>query len=175
MEQYFLNKNQVFVSLEKNRNFNIYTFILGISLFALCLPACDSRVHTRGNFLDPEKLVEIRPGEISRNEVKEILGSPSSVIPFSDDTWYYISQRTETLAFFQPEVMKRQVVVISFNKEGKVTNVETLGIEEGQNITPVARKTMTHGNELTVLEQLVGNLNRFSANSKRQNQNSEEQ
>ena len=149
--------------MQKSRIYNCYIFLFGVSLLTFCLTACDSRVHTRGNFLDPDKLVDIRPGEISRNEVLEILGSPSSIVPFSNDTWYYISQRTETLAFFEPEIKKRQVVVISFDKVGKVTNIEILGLEKGQNITPVARKTITHGNKLTVLEQLVGNLNRFNS------------
>lgn len=141
---------------------NSFTLFLGVSIFALCISACDSRVHTRGNFLDPEKIVDIRPGEISREEVMEILGSPSTVTPFNSDTWYYIAQRTETFSFFEPKLIKRQVFVVSFDKEGKVATVDTLGLEQGQKIVPVARKTLTHGNKLTFFEQMIGNLNRFN-------------
>ena len=151
--------------MRKSRFFNFFILLNGLSFLAFCLSSCDSRIHTRGNFLDPEKLVDIRPGEINRNEVLEILGSPSSVMPFSSDTWYYISQRTETFAFFEPKVMNRQVIVISFDEGGKVTNIENLGIEQGRIINPVERKTLTHGNKMTVLEQLVGNLNRFNSKS----------
>ena len=138
-----------------------YTLIFGAVLLVQCLSACGNRVQTRGGFLDPEKLTNIRPGEVSRDEVMEILGSPSSVTLFSGNTWYYISQRTETFAFFEPEVKKRQVVVISFDKKDMVFSVDTLGLDQGQKIIPVERKTVTHGNKLTVIEQLVGNLNRF--------------
>ncbi len=134
----------------------------------LRLSACESRLNTRGNLLDPERIADIQPGELSRDEVAEILGSPSSITPFGSDTWYYISQRTETFAFFSPEVIERQIVVISFNKDGKVAKVDTLGLEQGQSIDPIDRKTPTHGNKLTVIEQLVGNLGRFKKKKTRQ-------
>ncbi len=158
----------------RSQFFNSFIFLSRLCFLAFCLSSCDSSVHTRGNFLDPEKLADIRPGEISRNEVREILGSPSSIMPFSGDTWYYISQRTETLAFFKPEVMKRQVIVISFGEGGKVTSVDTLGLGQGQDIIPVPRKTLTHGNKMTVLEQLVGNLNRFNAKNQRKSEEEED-
>ena len=154
--------------VNKRRIFKICHLFLGVSLLALSLSACESRKNTRGNLLDPERVVEIRPGEQSREEVAEILGSPSSVTPFGSDTWYYISQRIETFAFFEPKVMERQIVVVSFDKKGIVSKIDTLGLEKGQKIIPVARKTPTHGNEMTVLEQMIGNLGRFKkANTKK--------
>ena len=134
---------------------------------ALVLSGCASRLDTRGNLLDPEKVLEIQPGELTREEVVEILGSPSSITAFGSDTWYYIAQRTKTFAFFAPKVTERQVLVVKFAKDGKVTAVETVGLNRGQEIDPVERKTPTHGNKMTVLEQIVGNLGRFkNKNSK---------
>lgn len=147
--------------MSKSRFFHLFSLCLGVGVVAVSLSACESRVHTRGNLLDPERVVDVRPGELTRDEVADILGSPSSITPFSSDTWYYISQRTETFAFFAPKVMERQIVVVSFDKKGKVVKVDTVGLEQGQKIIPVARKTPTHGNKLTVLEQLIGNLGRF--------------
>jgi len=145
----------------KRRIFKLSTLFLGASLLALSLSACESRKYNRGNLLDPERVEDIRSGELNRDEVVEILGSPSSITPFGSDTWYYISQRTESYAFFTPKVLERQIVVVSFDKKGKVTKVDTVGLEQGREIIPVARKTPTHGNKLTVLEQLIGNLGRF--------------
>ncbi|NQV84840.1 MAG: outer membrane protein assembly factor BamE [Rhodospirillales bacterium] len=147
--------------LKKRRIFNYCPLFLCVVVLALSLSACESRKSTRGNLVDPERVVEIRPGEQSREEVAEILGSPSSVTPFGSDTWYYISQRIETFAFFAPKVLERQIVVVSFDKKGKVAKIDTQGMEKGQAIIPVSRATPTHGNKLTVLEQLVGNLGRF--------------
>ena len=131
---------------------------------AVTVSACSSRLDTRGNFLDPERVEEIKPGEQSREEVAEILGSPSSVTTFGDDTWYYIAKQTETFSFFSPKVTERQILVIKFSKDGKVTKVEKVGLEQAREINQVERKTPTHGNKMTVLEQLVGNLGRFRKN-----------
>lgn len=160
--------------MNKRRIFRLSTLFLGASLLALSLSACESRKNTRGNFPDPERVIEIRPGEQSREEVAEILGSPSSVTPFGSDTWYYISQRIETFAFFAPKVMERQIVVVSFDKKGVVSKIDTLGLEKARAIIPVSRKTPTHGNTMTILEQLVGNLGRFK-NSNKKSADSEEQ
>lgn len=158
--------------MRNDRFFNCNRLFLypGIGVLTLVmtlgLTACESQKHTRGNLLDPDRIVDIKPGELSRDEVAEILGSPSSVTPFSSNTWYYISQQTETFAFFEPEVMERQIVAISFDKKGMVTKVDTVGLNKGMKIIPVARTTPTHGNKMTVLEQIVGNLGRFKNTNK---------
>lgn len=137
------------------------SWVIVLCAVALGLSGCASRLDTRGNLLDPEKVSEIQPGELTREEVMEILGSPSSITAFGSDTWYYIAQRTETFAFFAPKVTERQVLVVKFAKDGRVTEVKTVGLDRAQEIHPVERKTPTHGNKMTVLEQIVGNLGRF--------------
>lgn len=128
---------------------------------AVAVSGCASRLDTRGNLPDPDRVKEIKPGEQSRDEVEEILGSPSAVTAFGSDTWYYISKQTETFAFFKPKVTERQIVVVKFDKDGKVSKIEKVGLEEGKKVIPVERTTPTHGNKMTVLEQLIGNLGRF--------------
>ena len=150
------------------------SFILAAGVVVLALSACESRLDTRGNLLDPELVVEITPGEQNRDEVVAILGSPSSITPFGSDTWYYISQRTETFAFLAPKVTERKILVVKFDKDGKVAKVDTVGLEAGQVINPIQRKTMTHGNKMTVIEQLVGNLGRFKEASQKRNREKEE-
>ena len=150
------------------------SFILAAGVVVLALSACESRLDTRGNLLDPELVVEITPGEQNRDEVAAILGSPSSITPFGSDTWYYISQRTETFAFLAPKVTERKILVVKFDKDGKVAKVNTVGLEAGQVINPIQRKTMTHGNKMTIIEQMVGNLGRFKKANKRANRKKEE-
>ncbi|NQU58169.1 MAG: outer membrane protein assembly factor BamE [Rhodospirillales bacterium] len=126
------------------------------------LSACTPKIDVRGNLPDPERLSEIAPGEQSREEIQEILGTPSSIAVFDQETWLYVSQRTETLAFFEPEVKERKVVILKFDKDGIVSAVETLSAENGKRIEPIDRKTPTAGNEFTLIDQLFGNLGRFN-------------
>ena len=128
----------------------------------LAVSACTSRIATHGNLPDPERLAEVKPGEMAKDEVAEILGSPSSKSMFGEETWYYISERKETTAFFKPELTERKVLIVRFDKEGYVSALETLGAEDGREIDPVERKTPTAGNEITILQQLLGNFGKYT-------------
>ena len=126
------------------------------------LVACAPRLDTRGNLPDPDQLTKIMPGQLTRMQVAEILGSPSNISTFDQETWFYVSQRTETMAFFEPDVKTRQVVILRFDKGGKLADVKTIGLEEGRNILPVERETPTSGNEMGIIEQIIGNLGKFN-------------
>ena len=141
----------------------------GVVVVATCvsLGACDiHRVTTRGNLPDPAKVKELKPGKVGKDDILDALGSPSSINVFGNETWYYISEKTETVAFFEPKVLTRQVLIVEFDKAGKLTQIVSLGLNAGREITEVERVTPTFGQELTVLDQLLGNFRRFSGNKK---------
>ncbi|MEO1613736.1 MAG: outer membrane protein assembly factor BamE, partial [Pseudomonadota bacterium] len=46
---------------------------------------------------------------------------------------------------------------------GRVTNVARYGIEDGQVIDLITRTTPTYGREITILQQLFGNIGRVGA------------
>ncbi len=142
------------------------TSILSIVARALVIGvvSCAPITNQHGNPPDEEALSRIGPG-VSRSEVADILGSPSSVATFGEqtgeETWYYIATRTETVAFYEPTVLDQRVVAIAFDEAGVVTSVRRYGLDDARNIEPVERSTATGGRKLTILQQLVGNLGRF--------------
>ncbi|MGH6933416.1 MAG: outer membrane protein assembly factor BamE [Dongiaceae bacterium] len=125
------------------------------------LGACATRVDTRGNLPDPDDVLAVHPGAQDKQQVAEILGTPSTLGTFDDKIWYYVSKRTETVAFFQPKVTDQQVVVITFDDLDMVEDVKLYGLEDALAIQPVARETPTYGQELTIIQQLLGNVGRF--------------
>ena len=80
---------------------------------------------------------------------------------FGEETWYYISERKETTAFFAPDLAERKVLIVRFDDEGYVSALETLNAEDGRAVEPVDRETPTAGNEITILQQLLGNLGKY--------------
>jgi len=136
--------------------------IAGTIGVVVAVSACAPRIELRGNLLDPERLSEISPGKQSRDEVAEILGTPSSIAMFDNEAWYYVSQRTETVAFFKPEIKERNVVVLHFDKKGIVSDIRKLGVKDGQDVVPVERTTPTSGSTVGLWDQLFGNLGRFN-------------
>ena len=129
------------------------------------LGACSPRVSTRGNLPTADQLSQIQPGVSDKASVTRVLGSPSSIASFDDATWYYISQRSEELAFFKPEARDPEVVSVTFDKDGIVKDVQKQSSKSPREIEPVARTTPAPGKELSLLEQLIGNFGKFNTNS----------
>jgi len=141
---------------------------LGAAVAALALAtglaACDPDVYTRGNLPPPSALNSIEVGQSSQAQVASALGTPSTTSMFdSEETWFYIGARTQQFAVWPPEELARQVVAITFDQRGIVDSVRLLDKDDGTELAVVDRKTPTAGQELTILQQLLGNLGRFNA------------
>ncbi len=140
------------------------TALIGAVLLpGLAASGCAPVVATRGNLTDPERVAELQPGQSRRDDVAAVLGTPTSVGTFDRNVWYYIGQKTEKTAFFQPEVSERRVLIVRFDDAGTVREIKKLDQTNGQNIEMVDRTTPTAGREMTFLEQMLGNVGRFSA------------
>ena len=134
--------------------------ILGVcALFA----GCARPPVVSGNQLDDARLEQIQPGQHTRDDVYDILGSPSHRSAFRGNHWYYVSRTSEQTAFFQPEVIDQRLVVVSFDPDGMVQEVRMVTMDDTQEVTPVARETPTAGDDVTIMKQLFGNLGRFDS------------
>ena len=138
-----------------------YLFIALVFLSASCSPI----VENRGYVFDEKLLDQIKVNETISNDVMDILGSPSTTSAIDASTWYYIYSKAETVAFYNPTVTDRRVLAVSFDDDDKVNNLKYYGLEEGKIISYVDRTTPTRGRQLTVLQQLFGNLGRLGAGS----------
>jgi outer membrane protein assembly factor BamE (lipoprotein component of BamABCDE complex) len=136
--------------------------LITLATLGLTVAACTPTVRTHGHRLDPDGLAQIQPGRTSRDQVAQLLGSPSSLSTFDDSAWYYVSQRTEQRSFYQENVVEQKVVTITFDQAGRVASVDELGLKEARAVAPVERTTPTAGNDLSVFEQFVGNIGRFN-------------
>jgi outer membrane protein assembly factor BamE (lipoprotein component of BamABCDE complex) len=147
------------------RNFTGLAKVLAGGLFIALATGCAPTVDVRGHMPTAEQLDRLAPGLQSRNDVIEILGSPSMVATFGDEVWYYVGEKTERIAFLEPEVLERTIIAVKFDQNGRMTAIDRLGLKEGKEIEPVDRVTPTAGKELTLLEQLLGNMGRFNTSS----------
>ena len=104
-------------------------------------------------------------GKVSFVESQRAFREPCcdvDIATFDQDTWYYITQKTQNFAFFKPEIIDQQVLVVNFDDRDMVSGVNHYTIEDGLIVDPVSRKTPTVGKELTILQQLFGNVGRFA-------------
>ena len=137
-------------------------FLLCAAAVALGAPlgACVPITQFQGFQAVDAKPTDIKAGVDTRATVSAKLGSPSQVSTFDKDVWFYMSAKSEKYAFYRPRTTQREITAIRFDKEQKVAEVKTLNLKDGFQIAYDKRETPTRGRELTVLEQLLGNVGR---------------
>lgn len=137
------------------------TLLAAISL-TLVAGACAPIVATQGFQVIDQKPEDIVVGTDTRETVLTKLGSPSISSTFEpENVWYYLTQSTARYTYNRPKVTQRTVTEITFNEAtGAVSNVRTLGLDDGEKIAMNQRETPTRGRSLTILEQLLGNVGR---------------
>jgi len=110
---------------------------------------------------------DIKVGEDTKASVTERLGSPSVVATFDPNTWFYMTQVSDQVAFRKPIVRRRDIVAVKFAKEDqKVEAVNTYSLKDGRIISINGARTPTRGRELSVLEQILGNVGRSTLSPK---------
>nr|MEA2797136.1 hypothetical protein [Phenylobacterium sp.] len=106
---------------------------------------------------------DVKVGTDTKSTVRSRLGSPSATGTFDPNTWFYMNQMKSRVAFKRPEVISRNVVAITFNKDSEaVESVNTYTLKDGKVVAFNGRETPTRGRELTILEQILGNVGRGS-------------
>lgn len=137
-----------------------YALVLG-TVFMGVLGGCAPVVDQRGHVVEKGTYEKLQAGQSTKDDVLTLLGSPSTVATFDNETWYYISQRAETVAFREPQVRAQQVVAISFESTGTVKAINNYSLKDGKAVAMVDRKTPTAGKELGYIDQFFGNLGKF--------------
>lgn len=134
--------------------------ILALTL-AVALGGCSARVSNNGNMVSDERLQALRVGQTSEGDVLRDLGTPTAVATFDRNTWYYVGQVTSRLGPFRPEALERRVVTLRFDDAGVLAGVDTKSLADGNEVAVSDRATPTPGTEMTLIQQIFGNVGRF--------------
>ena len=118
--------------------------------------------QVRGNIIDPEALKELVPGTSSRADAVSLIGSPTTKAPFDDNSWIYIGEVTKPVIGGTQQVLDQQVVVLNFDDKGVLKNVTKKSHDDSLPVNVVARTTPSPGSNPTFLQQLLGNVGRYS-------------
>lgn len=136
-----------------------------ILLVLLACAAC-SVVQTprtqRGNRIDADQLKELVVGTSTKADVSSLLGSPTARATFDDNQWLYISETTDVRIGRTPGVLEQNVVAMTFDDGGVLRGIKRLGQDDGKDIAVSSRATPSPGSEASFLQQLLGNIGKFS-------------
>ena len=123
--------------------------------------ACAPIVSHRGYFADPRKTDAVSVGVDTKASVQDRLGTPTQMATFDPNTWYYMSSTEHIVAWSRPKTINQTVLAVTFDSDGKVSDVKKLDKVPARHLAMVSRATPTRGRELTVWEQILGNVGRM--------------
>jgi outer membrane protein assembly factor BamE (lipoprotein component of BamABCDE complex) len=132
-------------------------------VLSLTLSACSSGLSLvqnkqRGYDISEDDVKQIRPGQ-SAALVTAVLGSPQSTNAFAKETaWIYIGEKVQQTAFGMELSKQRTVLVIYFDKNNKVTDMERLGVTDGKSFQIDSRRTPSFGQDRTFLESIISSI-----------------
>lgn len=137
-----------------------------IAVLGLASGCARVRDH-KGYVVDSTLINTVQPGIDNRESVTKTLGRPSFAGQFDkDQTWYYIAQDTQQLAFANPRPVKQTTLAVHFDAKGNVISVNKTGLERVVSIMPYREKTPTLGRNRGFFQELFGNIGRVGSVSK---------
>jgi outer membrane protein assembly factor BamE (lipoprotein component of BamABCDE complex) len=133
--------------------------LLGLAGLLLVAPlaGCGAEIDHHGHVFIDVDLQQIQPG-MSKDQVQQALGSPDTTSTIGGDAFYYISITQKSYAFLKPWEIDRQVIAVYFDPKASVQQVAHYGLKDGIVVNYAKAETPARGKDLTVLEQLFGNI-----------------
>lgn len=129
----------------------------------LALTACATLEEGHGYVPDDELLGEINVGLDTKATTARILGRPGTTGIVDDRGWFYVRSEYERFLWRPPVETDREVVSVTFNEAGVVTNIERFGLEGGRVVALSRRVTDANTEGVGFLRQLFSNLGNVAA------------
>ncbi|MDO5371608.1 outer membrane protein assembly factor BamE [Paracoccus sp. (in: a-proteobacteria)] len=136
---------------------------LALSVPVVAAAGCTRMYRNHGHVPSDDELAAVVVGQTRRDELEYLIGRPGSQGVLTGSSWYYVGSRWERYGLREPREVDRQLVAISFDESGTVTNVERFGLERGRVVTLSRRVTDTGVEGSGFLRQILGNVGRVNA------------
>jgi len=139
-------------------------FLLPLVILTVSLvTGCTTMYKDHGYLPLEESLNQVAIGKDNRGFVTSLLGSPIGSGVLDDGAIFYISTRIKTYLFYEPKVVSRDMIVVSFDSQDKVSNVERFSLEDGRIVVLSRRVTEAPVKGPKILSQILGNFGNVSA------------
>ena len=130
---------------------------LGVALAAACSPI----VRNHGYVPSDSDLALLEVGVDTMDSVEAAVGRPTTAGVRRDDAWYYLRETRRIFGPVRPRVVERELVALSFAADGRLSNVERFGLQDGR-VVPLSRRvTRTTIREFGLIQQIIRNFGRI--------------
>ncbi|MEK9642436.1 MAG: outer membrane protein assembly factor BamE [Paracoccaceae bacterium] len=138
---------------------------LALVLVMATLAACGGQYRNHGYMPLAEDVDALIVGVDTRDSIIEVMGVPTTGGVLTEEAMYYVRSRVHHKGYVKPNEIQRDVLVLSFDKNQILRNVERFGIEKGKLIRLEHRVTEAPGGDRSILQQIIGSIGGFNPNS----------
>lgn len=134
-------------------------------LLLLTLVGCKT-IYSRGQYVEDVQLDSLMNKKMTKEDITEMLGSPTLVSDYSQDTWYYAHRNLLQRAWLTPKVVSQRVVQIDFEKN-IASKVTAFNDDDIKDIVVASEYTKSPGTEKNALQSFVRNFAKFNKAKKK--------
>lgn len=127
-------------------------------VLALALGGCAKDLSTHGNIIEQGHAQLLQTGVTTQDDTVRLLGTPTVIAPFDHNVWYYINEQTRREPAKFDKLVGRTILVLTYNKDGKLEKIDHLNAKNGKQITMNDQKTPSQGQPPSILGQMLGNF-----------------
>lgn len=147
--------------IKKTKLETYFFLILSLLIFTSCI----KNFENKGYVFDNNFVSKIKIGKTSSKEVLDNMGDPSTKSFLKKETWFYISSKRESISFFSQKVTAQSIIRIEFEGE-KVSGLEKYYLKDINKLSLNKDSSIDNVNDTGILKQLIGNIGKYSTNSK---------
>ncbi len=136
-------------------------FFLILILFTCS--CCIKTAYTSGHLFEEDELSALHKAKY-KQDIENILGSPTSTSTFGQETWYYITTKKEQIAFLQAKVIEQNIIEITFNSDNSINKVYRYNEKDAKPLELVEEYTVSKGTESRTMQKFFYNVGRFRDN-----------
>lgn len=131
----------------------------------LFLAACGGEYRNHGYMPSTDDVNELVVGVDTREGTMEVLGAPSTSGMMTDKALYYVRSRIHHRGYKKPNEINREVLVLSYDQNDILRNIERFDINRGNVVFLVHRITDAPGGDRNILQQLIGSIGGINPNA----------
>ena len=131
--------------------------ILRKSFFICCgllLSACETTVHTRGNYLMDKDLKRVEIGKTSQEDLIKALGEPSYKEQYAGKGLFYIGEVRTQQVFFKPTIVDRKVITFHFDASETLKSIDIKDLGSARDVQYNETQTPAKHSDPSLLSEM---------------------
>ena len=132
--------------------------ILLLVLVCFFLNNCSGIKSNNGYMPVQDRVDQLKVNKTSLSFAKSTLGEPALILGNQEPIFIYSSQVSNSILFFEPKVISRDVLVLYFNKKKKLKKVEKFNLKDGKSFQMNKDTTDLSADQRSLIATLFSNI-----------------